>query len=420
MRILWISHFLPYPPKAGLLQRGYHLVKELARYSAVDLLAFNQPRLLEPVMPATRTPLTAAINELEQFTRVRGVMNIPLARMPYGRSLLALDSLFHKRPYETTWLKSRRFAEMIESTLAEQRYDVIHLDTIGLAVYLDLIRRNSQGARLSLGHHNIESHMLHRRASRQTVAALRHYFALEAGRLETYEREVCPQVDLNITCSDLDSERLAMLTRAPLIVTVENGVDIAPVQPASPVRQAGRLLFVGTMNWYPNADAMRFFLAEVWPGLTAVCPDVSLDIIGNAPPRDIARAGEHDRRIRVHGFVDDIQPYLDRAGLYICPIRDGGGTKLKVLEAFAAGIPMVAHPLACEGIPAIDRTHVWFAESAADFKDAIVNLLHDEHERSRLARAARHLVEQRYGFPSIGQQLQRHFAALVMPARGTA
>lgn len=412
MRILWISHFLPYPPKAGLLQRGYHLIRELARHSDVDLLTFNQPRLLNPLMPPTVDAPAAAAHALEDFCRVRGVVDIPLARIPQGRAILALMSLMRGQPYEMSWLRSPKFEKLLGSLLADARYDLIHLDTIGLAGYLPAIREHSPTTCVSLGHHNIESHMLHRRASLHESGLLRSYFEREARLLESHEKRLCPRFDLNITCSDLDTARLRDLTDADPVVTIPNGVDTTMLAPGTMKRDPNRLLFVGTMNWYPNVDAMRFFLNEAWPLLTAAHPALQIDIIGNAPPQDLLRAAQRDPRVRVHGFVDDLQPYLQNAGIYVCPIRDGGGTKLKVLEAFASGIPMVAHPVACEGIEIQDGVHAVLASSAADFAAAVSRLMERTEERARLADSARRLVEERYSFSSIGQMLHQSFRAV--------
>jgi polysaccharide biosynthesis protein PslH len=412
MKILWVSHFLPYPPKGGLLLRGYNLVRELSRYAAVDILAFNQPRLLHPLLPDRKDPEAVAIEELGRFSRIVGVENVPLSDKPWGTALVALRSLVSKYPYTINWLVSRSFSNRLARVLEQTRYDVVHLDTISLAYYRHLVETHSPGSALSLGHHNIESHMLLRRAGKSGNWLKRLYFLQEGLRLARYEKRHCPEFDLNIVCSDLDGQRLGELARLPRIRTIENGVDVEYFRPGERMGDPRKLIFVGTMNWYPNVDAMRFFLDSVWPLLTRLEPDVSMDIVGANPPDDLYEYQRKDARIKVHGFVDDVRTYLVEAGIYVCPIRDGGGTKLKVLDAFASGVPMVAHPVACEGIAVQDGRHVLLASEPDSYATKILELMKDEGMRRRLATEARKLVETHYSFSSIGRRLYEEFSSI--------
>lgn len=417
MKVLWISHFLPYPPKGGVLQRGYYLIKELSKYAEVDLLAFNQPRLLDPLLPNEANPKSVAIDALNEFVRVRGVVDVPLSEMSHGNMLIAFKSLVSRYPYNINWLISPEFKASLISLLEQEHYDVVHFDTIGLAYYLPEVKRLCPDARISLGHHNVESHMLLRRAKLQSNILKKVYFLQEGIRLGRYERAICPKFDLNITCSDLDSDRLRELGDVGCVETIENGVDIDYFVPSESTRDPKKLIFIGTMNWYPNVDAMRFFVSDVWPLLTRELPDLTLDIIGAAPPEEIRKYAEDDSRIRVHGFVDDIRPYMSQAGIYVCPIRDGGGTKLKVLDAFSSGIPMVAHPIACEGIAVEDGRDVVLASTPDEFMNGIKLLVNDSEKRHSIAAAARRLAEAKYSFASIGKRLYMEFDALMPEAQ---
>ncbi len=413
MKVLWISHFLPYPPKGGLLQRGYYLLRELARYADVDLMALNQPRLIGPLMPEISDPRSHAVQQLSQFCRVLSVEDVPLSQSRWGSGFIAVRSLASRYPYNVNWLVSSTFEAKLDDVLRATPYDVVHFDTIGLAYYAATARRVSPASARSLGHHNIESHMLLRRAKTAGTSARSLYYLQEGRRLATYEREQCPQFSLNVVCSELDGARLADMVAVPRIETIENGVDVEYFRPVDAPRRGKRLVFIGTMNWYPNVDAMRFFLGEVWPLLVKVDPDVSMDIIGANPPDDLIQAAAKDPRVRVHGFVSDIRSYLDEAAAYVCPIRDGGGTKLKVLDAFASGVPMVAHPVACEGIDVQDGKHVLFATEPKEFASKILQLLNDQNTGLLLSEHARRLVEERYSFTSIGKRLHRTFESLM-------
>jgi len=182
-------------------------------------------------------------------------------------------------------------------------------------------------------------------------------------------------------------------------------VDTEYFQPAPSDSSVRSIIFVGSLNWYPNIDAVQFLLREVWPEAKARHPDLRLDIVGSAPPSSVLSVAADLKDVRVHGFVDDVRPLMNAATLYVCPIRDGGGTKLKLLDAFAMEKCVIAHPVACEGIDVSPGVNVQFADSAEAFVDAIDRLLSDTAKRFEMGRAARSLVVESYAFSQIGRQL---------------
>lgn len=400
MRLLWISHFLPYPPRAGLLQRSFYLLKNLSRSAEIDLVALNQPRLLHPLMTGESEPEAAAVKELGRFCRVLSYVDVDV-KTTADQWRLALRSLVAPSPYSVAWLKNEKFKRAIKSAVATSKYDVIHFDTIGLAQYLQSIEEHKGDALITLGHHNAESHMLLRRAAKEKNLLKRAYFLQEGYRLSRYERTWCPRFDLNIVCSDLDGQRLGELTGAKPMLTIENGVEVGSWPRHQVDSDPYSLIFIGTMDWYPNADAVRFFLREVWSRLAQSDSRYRFDIVGSNPPEDIRQLAAADSRIHIHGYVEDLSALLTQAGIFICPIRDGGGTKLKVLDAFAAGFPMVAHPVACEGIGVENGKHVLFASSPDEWVAQIRRLSLDRDFAHSLGRAASHHITERYSFSEI-------------------
>jgi glycosyltransferase involved in cell wall biosynthesis len=159
------------------------------------------------------------------------------------------------------------------------------------------------------------------------------------------------------------------------------------------------------MSWYPNAAAMLFFADRIWPALKAKLPGVTMDVIGGSPPPGLSALAARDESFRVHGFVPDVRPYISRAAVYVCPIMDGGGTKLKILDALATGKAIVANPIACEGIEVEDGRDVIFAREPSEFVESIATLLESPELRSRLSLNARALAESSYSYSFIGGQL---------------
>jgi polysaccharide biosynthesis protein PslH len=405
MNILWFSHLVPYPPTGlGVLQRSYNLVRELARVHRVHLLAFVQNAPLRDLLGDVDAGLTRAREHLGSFCERVEFLPIPAERRRHGQARLALQSLFTPDPYSINWLKSGEARTVAEEWNRRVDFEVVHFDTLSLAPYLDIFANRTT----SLDHHNIESHMMLRRADIEKHPLRRLYYRQEGIRLLSYEKRLCPRFDLNITCSALDTERLLKALPGLNIAEIPNGVDTDYFKPFDN-DQVGEeplsMVFAGNMSWYPNAAAMLFFAEQVWPKLKVALPGAKMHVVGANAPAALTELGQRDPHFKVHGFVPDARDVIGPAALYVCPIMDGGGTKLKVLDALAMGKPLVAHPVACEGIDVRDGENVVFATDPQQFVAKIVSLLGDPVCRDAMSAAARSLAEARYSYASIGTKL---------------
>jgi polysaccharide biosynthesis protein PslH len=401
MRILWASHVIPYPPKSGVHLRSYNLLRGVSASHDVDLIAFIQEPWLDVFYSSRRDGLEECARELGKLCRSVQFLTIDSLKRPGGKLRTAVEGLICPTSYTIRWLQSAQAHAAFAGAAQRASYSLVHFDTIGLAPF----RVHFPGTPASLGHHNIESHMLTRRGENERAIAKRMYFLLEGARVRRYESRVAGDFDLHITCSELDSARLRGVAPSVHAVAVPNGVDAEYFQPSQSNSTAPSLIFVGSLNWYPNVDAVLFLLREVWPMAKARHPDLRFDIVGSAPPKTVLSLAAELKDVRVHGFVDDVRPLMNAATLYVCPIRDGGGTKLKLLDAFAMQKCVIAHPVACEGIDVTPGVNVQLAESAANFADAIDRLVSDFAVRLAMGRAARNLVVQQYAFSQIGRQL---------------
>lgn len=406
MKILWLSHLIPYPPKGGVLQRSYQLVTELSSKHDIDLLAFNQKELLAPLFKNYEDGLSEANRVLSGMCRTFKYVNMESDKSRFGKPILALRSLLSRDPYTINWCKSREYLSEVRKLAEANAYDLVHFDTISLIPYFSLFANTPR----VLDHHNIESQVLLRRAKIEKNVVKKWYYLQEGYRLQRLEQHFCPKFDLNITCSSTDSERLKEIAPGAKITDIPNGVDVDYFTPQKNTTVPKRLIFVGSLGWYPNADAVTFIAQKLWGDLSAAIPGISIDIIGSNPPPAALEAAQRYPDFFVHGFVDDIRPYLDRAELYLCPIRDGGGTKLKLLDAFAMGKAVVAHPVACEGIDAVPDKHIVFATTPREYIDKIGYLLSNNTAREAIGRQARELAESRYSYKAIGEKLCNVFA----------
>ena len=400
MNVLWLAHAIPYPPKAGFLTRSYHLLRALARRQNVDLIAFIQESWVKTLFPSLKEGIEESRHALGDFCRSVTFLPIDNLRPRYGKQTTALRALLTGSTYTTSWLVSEPARSAIARRLQMNSYDLVHFDTIGLAPY----RAVSNRIPATLTHHNIESHMMKRRADNTRNIFARTYFQHEGRKLQALETRIAPQFAAHITCSDLDSLRFREIAPEANIVVIPNGVDCDFFSTAGPPTRPNSVVFVGTMNWYPNVEAMLFFLRAVWPQLKDRVPRATMDIAGSNPPASLLRLARSLPDVTIHGYLPDVRPLMDSAAIYVCPIRDGGGTKLKILDAFAMTKCVVAHPISCEGINVTSGKNVILANTAEDFVTEISRLFADDGMRVAIGAGARQLAESEYSFQRIGEQ----------------
>lgn len=404
-RILWLSHTLPWPAKGGLRQRSYNLMRELSRWHDVDLISFYQS-----AQQPNDEALLAAENALSEFAQVLAVHPLPQDRLRGGQARLAARSLFPGWPFTIRWGSCADYRASVREALHANRYDVLHFDTVSLAQYLPL----TDSIPCTLNHHNIESAMLLRRAELERNGLRKLYFWQEGSRLTRYEEKIARRFRKQLVCSALDADLLTEIVGNVDTHVVPNGVDLEYFTPSARAadHRPESMIFVGGLSWYPNVSAMRFFLREVWPLLGEIYPEAALDVVGRAPPRDFLQLAERDRRVRVHGFVDEMRPMLDTAAVYVCPIFDGGGTKLKMIDALAMRKAIVAHPTACEGLDLTDGVNVLLAERPEDFVQQVGRLFANPTLRDMLGDNARRHVESHFSFRAIGKDLADLYGSL--------
>ena len=403
MKILWLSHFAPYPPKGGASQRSYNMLKQLSKYADVSLLSL-----------APYSKIASFFNNyeagMEEIEHELGKYCDEIRLIPHGRhkrqtakTLNALKSLVRNDPYDVVCLESKELETSLTKALAENNYDAIHLDTIGLWPYVANL-----DIPLILNHHNIESQMLQRRASK-TSWPLSQYIRSQESKLQKLEIQAGAKARINVTCSRDDGQRLSEIG-IDNVAEIPNGVDLSYFsrrQNYQATESGIDLIFAGGLEWYPNRDAMIFFAKKVWPQLKAKPQAATMTVVGRGSIPLLNNIAATDSSFKVAGFVPDVRTYLEQASIYVCPIRDGGGTKLKVLDALGMGIPLIAHPIACEGINVRNGEHVIFAETPKQFCDAILSLSAAPELKMKLSANGRQLIEEQYCYNKIGEKMAK-------------
>lgn len=393
MKILLISHFLPYPPQGGSLQRNFNLLKEASKTNEISLLTFTQRKLL----PDERK-LNESVEALKEYSRYVKVFKIATDYSKIKWYILLFLNLFSFTPYSVWRFKSKTMIGEIKKQLKDNRFDIIQIDTIALAQYANL----ASDLPKILVHQNVESSMLLRRSSYEKNPLIRLYLFLQGRKLRNHEKKVAIRFNVNVTVSELDKKELEGFIRNTEFEVIPNGTDIEFFAPKNKT-DSRNLVFTGGMIWYPNKDAMLYFCKEVYPLIKKKMPDVEMDVVGSFPPQRLQKIAREEPSIKLHGYVDDVRDYIHQAAVYVVPMRVGGGTRLKILDAFACGKAVVSTSVGCEGLEVTPGENILIGDSPNEFANQVVNLLKDEKLRMELGANARKLVVEKYSWKKIGQ-----------------
>lgn len=389
MRILMLTPSLPYPPHQGGALRNYGILHGLhAAGHHTTLLSFNGTyHLSQP------TPLDTFCQQVE---------TVPAPARSKAQRLR--DMVLSAQPDLMRRLASDLFRQRLIEMLQQQAFDLVQFEGLEMAGYLTDVRQHQPSAKTCYDAHNAEFRLqenifeVDRSSPRHWPAAA--YSFVQARRIKHFERDVCQQVDCVLAVSDEDAEALRPFRSDGRVAVIPNGIFAGIYNSTTEELDLGQhaLVFTGKMDYRPNVDAMLWFAAEVLPLIQTQIPDVRLYIVGQKPhPRlETLRDKEH---IALTGWVADVTPFLRAAAVYVAPLRMGSGTRLKILEAMAAGCAIAATPLAAAGLPDEARSALRIAESAPHMAESITSLLQNEAQRAKLGDMAKAVVHKHYDWP---------------------
>ncbi len=404
MKLLWFSHFIPFPPRGGSFQRSYHLMRNVASDFELLLIAFNMQGLPPSLLRDYES-------ELKQFCARIEFWELPVAwRSARWWLRLGASPLF-RRPYTCRSFWSSGLAERWQAILRQTDPDLLHFDSIDLALYTPREAR----ARKVLNHHNCESAMAFRRAQNSGNPFEGAFLQDQAHKLAGMEKNFCPLFDVNLAVSHEDAGLLQERSPQAHMHVVENGTDSDYFSATGGEEEADTLVFAGSLRWYPNVSGIEFFMDRIWPLVKARRPKVRLILAGRDPAPSIRRWGQKDSAVSVVPSPEDIRPWVERAAVFICPIVDGGGTRLKILDALAMGKAVVSTTVGCEGLGVQPGKNILVADPPAGFADHILRLLENAELRRKLGAAGRMLIETRYSWKTVAGQLREAYRCALNP-----
>lgn len=378
------------PADTGAKLRNYHLARQLSLRMDVTFIAFAENAMLDE--PASDLPPVS-----------QRVILVP-RRGGYGAVQL-VKGLLGPNPVTVVNYTTESMKTELQSLLSRESFDVVQIEGHPLTAYVPLLRAAPHPPMVVLDWHNVDSENMRRYGEAEKNIPRRWYAELTASRIEHVERKCLVELDAHLTVSTRDRDMLSRWAPKAQIHVIENGVDISRYTAESAGEQPGSaVLFVGSMDYYANIDAVVWFAHEIWPAVRQQRPDLRFVIAGRSPGSKVRELASLPG-VTVTGTVDDVRPYYRDAAVSVVPILAGSGSRLKILESMAAGVPVLSTTLGAEGIDAQDGVSIRIADTPEAFATALLRLYVNRTERTQLKEGGLKLVREQYDWQSLGETL---------------
>jgi glycosyltransferase involved in cell wall biosynthesis len=393
MKILQISPQVPFPLSDGGKVGIFNLTRQLAlRGHQITLAA------LDVHGPADVRPLL-------QFC--------DLIRIPHSnRNSLpgAIRNLLSDIPYNISKYESNLLEQRLRALLARESFDVVHIDHLHMARY-GLLCRELAGIPIVLREHNVETVIMERFRTVAKSSVLRFWLGRQVARIHRYEAEMAAMFDACCVITGRDEEVLKSLQPAARTHVIPAGVEGRYFVRARHARKApNSIALVGDFEWGPSKDALDWFTGDIMPKILAKAPQMKVFLIGKNIPDTMKRIGNH---VVVRGLVPDFKEELQQYEMLVVPLRVGGGIRLKILESFAMGVPVVSTSVGCEGIGAVHLKHLLIANGEEEFASQVCRLSSESRLGKKIAENARALVRRNYRWEDIGRSLERVYKDVI-------
>ena len=392
MKLLFLAHTCPLPATNGLTMRSSSVLSALSTLGhRIFLLSYIEAE-----------PSAGTERDISRLCYGHKLLKADFANVSSpGQYGSRLKNLWRSSPYGLLRYQSATMRNALRDLLSQDRFDAIVCDTIDSTIHLPSDLR----VPVIVNNHNVEHLILERYLPYERNPAKKLYGWVEAKKLRRWEAEACGRGSLVWVCSSFDRDVLQELCPGVRFRVVPNAIDIdSYVPPTNPAREPV-ILYSGGMDWYPNRDAVEFFVHQVMPELERKVPEVQFVVAGRAPSLEFRRRLERGN-VTFTGTVPDMRPEIARAAVCVVPLRIGSGTRLKILEAAALSKAVVSTTLGAEGLEFVSGKEIAIADEPAAFAACVAELLRSPELSLQMGLAAREKVSARYGFDSLRRSIE--------------
>lgn len=389
MKVVVIDEWLPWPLESGKKIRTYNLMVRLAKNISILYLAYVK-------IPQEKEK----INVLEK----NGIHVIPVddLRIKKWSMLFYLEVIlnyFSKDPFSTAYHIKRNFIDKLLEITSREKPDLVHCEWTNLAPFLGFLKNFPK----VIAAHNVESDIWKRLAVNEKNPVTCLIARQQEKKIERLEREWYQKADHCIAVSHQDKRVIE--SYGAKVSVVDNGVDVQYYSEGGPHEfNENRLMFVGSLDTFSNQDAVSFFVNKIFPLIIERFPDIEFWIVGKDPPKKIVGYSKKVTNIFVTGRVQDIREYLSKATLFIVPLRIGGGSRLKILEAMAVKKPVISTSIGAEGLKIVDGENIIIADSPIEFANKVLWLLKNPEKQKSLGKAGWRMVKEEYDWEILAKR----------------
>jgi polysaccharide biosynthesis protein PslH len=386
--VLVFDEEVPFPPNSGKRIRTWNLLRRMASRHSVSFLCYGDAsdKAAEAVEKAgIRLHLVPPKRRLEGWQL-------------YGCLFFNLFSIY---PFSVSKHYSFRFERKLRELLEATSWDLIHCEWSPYARFLP----SDCPIPVLISTHNVESQILARRASHSRNPIAKLFFTVQEIKMRWCERRFLDRASVTTAVSIGDASSIRSWGVRTVRV-VPNGIEVESYLPAPEVEVENEILILASLDWHANVDALEYFIQDVFPLVRERRPGALLRVVGRNPSESLRKSLSGTPGVDWIGEVEDVRIYLDRASVVVVPLRIGGGSRIKILEALAAGKAVVSTTVGAEGLEVVPGVHLRIADSPSEFALGIDELLQSKESRRKLGDAGRRLVEERYGWDQISRDLE--------------
>ena len=392
MKILVIDEWFPYPMDSGKKIRTFNLVLSLAKSNDITYICYKQD--------------TEDFNNGSIPERIK-IVPVPDRRTIKGSAYYFFKvfiNLFQREPFSVKYSYISSMEKELNRLLRAEKFDYIICEWTPYAHYL----KNVNHSHKILMAHNVEYQQWQRMYEVTSNPLKKLLFYNQWQSMVEFEKRYFKIFDTIIAVSDLDKELIHEMSNHDKVFVVENGVDLDYYKPQSTERK-NRVIFTASMDAFANQNAALYFAEKIFPLLKSKLPSMEFYIVGRAPNQAIIDLGKTDG-ITVTGAVEDVRPYIAQSLVAVVPILAGGGSRLKILEAMAMGIPVVSTSVGAEGLEVENGKDILITDSEEQFVEYIFQCHNDSDLRAKLKSNALELVKNKYGWEQLGGKLDQYLA----------